>query len=206
MTNYEDTILGVSVSNGQTTRTYTSHKVEYDSTESLTDLLESEREQTETNEDGEEVVTDTLTLQEYVGQGSLKDKEGADGTYTDVDGNEVSYNRRVLVEDAATKDAVVAELDSLDVPNETSDVSISAKERHVIEREGAQNAREIEKALLLKAELLDRELVEDDTKEPIAQAIKGIKSNDPELGGALDNVFEVMTGETSDELLTRLSQ
>lgn len=189
MTNHEDTILGVTVSNGQTERTYTSHKVEYDSDKSLADLLEVED-----------------PLETYLGEGQVQDKEGADGSYTDADGNEVSYNSRVLVEDAATRDAVVAELDSLDVPNTTSEFSISAKKRHVIEREGARNTREIEEALSAKAELLDRNLVKDDTKEPIAQAIKAMEADDPELAGALDNVFEVMTGETSDELLTRLSK
>jgi len=208
MTNHEDTILGVVVSNGETTRTYTSHKVEYDSTESLTELLtvaeEVEQEGGTLTEVDMPLEESETTLEEYIGHGSLKDKDGASGEYTDESGAPNSYTRRLLVEDGKTLDAVTAELDALGVPYSAEDVSPTPKERHVIEREGARNAQEIEKALGQKAELLDRELVTDETKVPIAEAIDSMKGTDPELAGALDNVFEVMTGETSQELLDRL--
>jgi len=206
----EDKLLGVAVTDGQTVRTYTSHKVEYDSAESLTELLTVakavEQEDGTLAEVAVPLEESETTLEEYIGYGSLKDKDGASGEYTDASGAPNSYTRRLLVEDDETLDAVTAELDALGVPYSAEDVSPTPKERHVIEREGARTAQEIEKALGQKAELLDRELVTDETKVPIAQALDSMKETDPELAGALDNVFEVMTGETSQELLDRLDK
>jgi len=210
MTNHEDTILGVVVSNGQTVRTYTSHKVEYDSAESLTELLtvsgEVEQEDGTLAEVAVPLEESETTLEEYIGHGSLKDKDGASGEYTDASGAPNSYTRRLLVENDKTLDAVTAELDSIGVPYSAEDVSPTPKEKHVIEREGARNEQEIEAALATRGTLLDRALIKDSSKGPIAQAIVELESSDAELSAAFGEMYHVMSGETPQETLDRLAE
>ena len=206
--NHEDTLLGVAVSNNQTERTYTKYTIEYDLDKPMAEFLTIE-ETIEQNDGTESTVETTLaesdtTLSEYVDGAPIQDKVGAETTYTDADGTEQAYTRRVLVADETTRDIIEGELSTADVPYETRDVAPTPKQRYLIEREGARNADEVMEAIEAKGTLLDRALVTDETKVPIATAISGMQDSDPELAEALDNVFEVMTGETVAELLERV--
>lgn len=187
--NYEDVLLNVAVSNSTTDRTYTKYAIEYDSDEPLSELL----------------TDDATTLSAYVDDALIRDKVGAESTYTDSGGTEQAFTRRVLVSDTEARDAIEGECSTREIPYETRDIAPTAKQRYLIERANARNTTEVEDAIEAKGTLLDRDLVTDDTKAPIAEAINQMGSNDPELAGALDNVFEVMTGETSDELLERIA-
>jgi hypothetical protein len=156
----------------------------------------------ETSDSTDIAPVDTQTLSDYLGAGRIDDRST---TVTNSDGT-TSEDRFALVEDDLTRDALTRELDTLGVSYQVSDVSVSQKERLIIEREGARNQNEIEDALEHKATLLDRELVEDSSKQPIAQAIKQLESTDSDLASALGEVYHVVTGETPQETLDRLAQ
>lgn len=193
-----DKLLGVSVDAQTTERHYASYKVDYDSQDDLQTLLL----ENETSDTTDSAPVDTQTLSDYLGAGRIDDRTT---TVTNSDGT-TSDDRFALVEDSATRDALTTELDALSISYQVSDVSVSQKERLIIEREGARNKNEIENALKHKATLLDRELIEDSSKQPIAQAIKQLESTDPDLAGALGEVYHVVTGETPQETIDRLAQ
>jgi hypothetical protein len=206
-----DKLLGVSVDAQTTERHYASYKIDYDSQDNLqTLLLEDEGSDTtdstdstdETSDTTEVAPVDTQTLSDYLGAGRIDDRST---TVTNNDGT-TSEDRFALVEDSVTRDALTRELDALGISYQVSDVSVSQKERLIIEREGARNQNEIEDALKHKATLLDRELIEDSSKQPIAEAIKQLESTDPDLAGALGEVYHVVTGETPQETLDRLAE
>jgi transcriptional regulator of NAD metabolism len=187
-------LLGVSVDAQTTERHYASYKVDYDSQDDLQTLL---------LEDSTEVEpVDTQTLSDYLDAGRIDDRTT---TVTNSDGT-TSEDRFALVEDGVTRDALKTELDALSISYQVSDVSVSQKERLIIEREGARNQNEIEDTLQNKATLLDRDLIEDSSRKPIAKAIKQLESTDAELASALGEVYHIMTGETPQETLDRLAQ
>lgn len=192
-----DKLLGVSVDAQTTERHYASYKIDYDSQDDLQTLLLED----ETSDSTDSAPVDTQTLSDYLGAGRIDDRNT---TVTNSDGT-TSEDRFALVEDSATRDALTSELDRLGISYQVSDVSVSQKERLIIEREGARNQNEIEDALKHKATLLDRELIEDSSKQPIAQAIKQLESTDPDLAGALGEVYHVVTGETPQETIDRLA-
>jgi hypothetical protein len=203
--NISDKLLGVSVDAQTTERHYASYKIDYDSQDDLqTLLLEDETsDSTNSTSDTTDIApVDTQTLSDYLGAGRIDDRTT---TVTNSDGT-TSEDRFALVEDSATRDALTTELDALSISYQVSDVSVSQKERLIIEREGARNQNEIEDALKHKATLLDRALIEDSSKQPIADAIKQLESTDPDLAGALGEVYHVVTGETPQETLDRLAQ
>jgi hypothetical protein len=189
--NITDKLLGVSVDAQTTERHYAAHRVDYDADNGLRALFLEES-------DG----VDTQTLDDYLDAGRIDDRSepvtSSDGT--------TSENRFALVEDNLTRDALTAELDALDVPYEITDVSVSEKERLIIEREGARNEREIKQALATRGTLLDRTLIKDSSKEPIARAIVELESSDAELSAAFGEMYHVMSGETPQETLDRLAE
>lgn len=194
--NISDKLLGVSVDAQTTERHYASYKIDYDSQDDLQTLLLED----ETSDTTDSAPVDTQTLSDYLGAGRIDDRTT---TVTNSDGT-TSDDRFALVEDDITRDALTTELDALSISYQVSDVSVSQKERLIIEREGARNQNEIEDALKHKATLLDRELIEDSSKQPIAQAIKQLESTDADLAGALGEVYHVVTGETPQETIDRL--
>jgi len=202
--NISDKLLGVSVDAQTTERHYASYKIDYDSQDDLQTLLLEDKTSDSTNSTSDTTdiaPVDTQTLSDYLDAGRIDDRSA---TVTNSDGT-TSEDRFALVEDSATRDALTTELDALSISYQVSDVSVSQKERLIIEREGARNQNEIENALKHKATLLDRELIEDSSKQPIAQAIKQLESTDPDLAGALGEVYHVVTGETPQEAIDRLA-
>lgn len=200
---HSDKTLGTTISDGVMTHEYSTHKVEYDSEDSLEDLITVTVE----NEDGVMVEVSLAkseqTLTEYLGHAINQDLNAGE-TYT-ADGTEQPYSRRVIVGSQEARNAVTNELDNLGITNDSFTFALSDKEKHIIERESATNDAQVNHVLHDKRDILDRSLVEDETRLPIAEAILTTIDNDPGLGNALDNIFEVVTGETAQETVNRLT-
>jgi hypothetical protein len=185
---HADKILGLQISDGQTDRQYSTHKIEHrgDSLETYLDLADDE------------------TLGDQFSDAIQLDQETSE-TYTDADGIEQSYPHRVRVGSATVRDAVVAELTDAGVDHVVAEYALTDTQKYVLEREGVTNDDAVNLALEKRAGLLDRALVDDQTREPIADAIQQIQSQDADLGTALANVYEILTGETPTETVDRLS-
>jgi len=207
---YSDKLLGTTIDAGQTNRQYSQYKIEHTGP-TLEEVVTVTKETKQELEDGTtELVTEKVpladseqTLTDYF-TGAIQTDTDATETYTDSSGASVQYDNRVRVEDATTRDEVVAELDAESVDYDSFEFALSDKEKHIIEREDPDGTN-LEQVLNQKSELIDRELVTDETKEPIASTLLSLESQDPELAQALSNVFEVMTGETPAEFDERTS-
>lgn len=199
----ENKILSTAVSNGQTERTYAEYEVAYDSSDDLAEIITVIEEDEDGNASELPIAQAETTLTEWL-DAALAQSDETNRTYQESDGTTVTFKRVVLVGSETSRDKVEAELADAGIHYESGPTDLTEKEKQIIEREGANNSKEALEVLQKRGTLLDRELVNDETKAPIAQAIQQMKSQDPELAGALDNVFEVMTGETSKEVSERM--
>lgn len=204
---YSDKILGTTIDAGQTRRRYSQYKIEHTGSP-LEEIVTVTEEVEQELEDGStEMVTQEVTLEESEQTlrdyftGAIQTDTDATETYTDSDGKSVQYDNRVRVEDATTRDEVQAELAD---PIHTSEFSLTDQQKYLIQREGAVDDGEVDQVLENLTTVLDRDLVDDETRLTIAQTIDQIKTNNPELGGALADVYEVFTGETPTETSSRV--
>jgi len=124
----------------------------------------------------------------------------------ETDGYYTEYDTHTLVSDETTRDAIQSLLDEEGVSYETTEHAPTDEEKYIVKREGATTDAEIDTVLKYKSKLLDRALLKDESRVPIAEAIQTIKSDDPTLGSALDNVYEVMSGEKANETIERTEQ
>jgi hypothetical protein len=178
-------ILGVTIDANETNRQWAGYEIDYDDER---DFLELAQENGDLMEDEDLTNFTDSTVRDENGS-VLVQYEG-----TDADGNRIGSNLST----------VTGVFDDLGIEYTTTDVYPSDKERHVIKRENARTEREATNALEKRGEMLDRLLVEDGTRKTVAEAILQIESSDKELGNALDEIYEVITGEKSQETLDRL--
>jgi hypothetical protein len=179
MTEHSDLILSVTQSDGNTTRTYSAYRIDYDSSLTLAEVADVD------DLDGH-----------YSGQVKPVSQTAIDrGYHTPKD----NYKRLVLVEDATTRDEVQNDLDAEGVAYTTEDVSPTTQEKTIIEREEASNINEIEQALTQQNDLVERRLVSQATKDNAATAIQNVSDADAQT--ALEQLYEVLTGETPSETL-----
>lgn len=179
MTEHSDLLLGITQSDGNTERTYSAYRIDYDDSRSLDEI------------GGFDDVREHYTSRVKAVSQTAIDR----GHHTPKDG----YQRLVLVEDAPTRDEVQADLDANGVASTTEDVSPSIQEQVIIEREEATNTDEIEHALTQKEDLLERRLISDKSKEAAATAIQNVSDSDAQ--NALAHLYEIMTGDTLSETL-----
>jgi len=158
----EDKLLGIAKNGRTTERTYSAYRIDYDSADGIAEIVTVE----ETDGDGAVVsvpLTESdQTVADYF-SGALKNPPAgypgheASGTYTDGSGNTVSYKRKVLVEDATTRDEVTTELTEAGIEYEVTDVTPTADEKAHIEDYGAENSLEGAGAMAWKQQLEDLE-------------------------------------------------
>lgn len=158
----EDKLLGIAKTNRTTERTYSSHRIDYDSSDGIAELVTVEQE----DEDGDLVDVSLADSDEDIGSyfdGALKNPpEGyrgheAQGNYTDDNGTEVFYKRKVLVENDTTRDEVESVLTDAGVEYEVEDVAPTAEEKEYIEDYGAESSLEGKSAMSWKRQLEDLE-------------------------------------------------
>jgi hypothetical protein len=183
-----DKILRLTIDAGEISRQYSTHKIEHRG-----DALDSYLN-----------ISDSGVLADQFSDPIQIDQETSE-TFTDADGVEQPYPHRVRVGSAAVRDAVVSELTDAGVDHIVSAYALTEMQKYVLERGGVTNDDAVNRALEKRIGLLDRALVDDQTREPIATAIQQIQSQDADLGTALTNVYEVLTGETPTETTDRLS-
>lgn len=174
MTEPQDKLLGVTISGGTTKRTYSAYRIDYDSSLTLAEIA------------GVDDLDGHYSGQaKYIGETSINR-----GHYSVKD----NYKRIILVSDATTRDEVQADLDSENVTYTTEDVAPTKQEKTLIEREDAQNISEVEEALTVQNDLLERKLISQTSKDTAAEAIQNVSDADAQV--ALEKIYEVLTGET----------
>jgi len=182
---HEDILLGVTISDGTTTRTYSAYRIDYDDSRDLAEIAG-----VDTGIDADGIQT------HYSGQVKAVSQTAIDrGYHTPKSG----YQQIVLVEDATTRDEVQSDLDAENITYTTEDVAPTTEEKLLIEREDAQTIDEIHEALQVKGGMLDRKLVTSDSKQSIASNIRNLPAGDEK--DALAELYHIMTGETPSETL-----
>lgn len=133
----EDKLLGRRISNSQTTRIYAAYRIDYDSTDSVPNP---------------DTALDPADL-----PGAAKNPPAGYPGHEPKDG----YQRKVLVEDAATRDEITAYLDEQGIAYVVEDVAPTEDEKAALEEWGAENGLDGPKALEWKDAIESASTVED---------------------------------------------
>lgn len=127
----EDKLLGIAKKNRSTNYTYTAHRIDYDSAENIADLAPEDTEFS----------------------GAMKNPpQGYPGHEAKQD-----FQRKILVEDDATRDEVTAILSDEGIAYESEDVAPTDDEKAHIEDFGAESSLDGADALAWKRQLEDLE-------------------------------------------------
>jgi hypothetical protein len=128
----EDKLLGIAKNGRSTERTYSAYRIDYDSTDAVTDLLE----------EGESFT------------GATKNPPaGYPGHEAKTD-----YQRKVLVEDSTTRDEVVALLEENNIAYVDESVEPTEEDKKYIEDFGAESSLDGKRAMEWKRMLEDLEV------------------------------------------------
>lgn len=143
----EDKLLGIAKANRTTEYTYSEYRIDYDSADSVAELTT-----VDVTEDGETVTVSLAESEQTTGDyfsGALKNPPAG------YPGHEAKQNfqRKILVEDEATRDEVAAELDEAGIDYEIEGVAPTDAEKEAFEQWGAMNSLDGAKALKWKRAL-----------------------------------------------------
>jgi len=148
----EDKLLSIAKNGRSTERTYSAYRIDYDSTDSIAELVTVEETDDEGNTVEVSLAESEQTVDDYF-TGSLKNPPAGYPGHEAKD----AYQRKLLVEDEATRDEVEAALTDATVSHQTEDVSPTQSEKEHIEDYGAQNSLEGGVAMEWKQMLEDLE-------------------------------------------------
>jgi len=148
----EDKLLSIAKNGRSTERTYSAYRIDYDSTDSIAELVTVEETDNEGNTVEVSLAESAQTVDDYF-TGSLKNPPAGYPGHEAKD----THQRKVLVEDATTRDDVEAALTDSKVSHQTEDVSPTQSEKAHIEDYGASNSLEGADAMAWKRALEDLE-------------------------------------------------
>jgi len=133
----EDKLLGIAQNGRTTERTYSEYRIDYDSADSVAELTT-----VDVTEDGETVTVSLAESNQTTGNyfsGALKNPPAGYPGHEAKD----AYQRKVLVEDEATRDEVESVLTNAGVSSQTEDVAPTEEEKEYIVDYGAESSLEV---------------------------------------------------------------